>query len=95
MTSEELAAALDAFATGAKRLITDRLQDLRAGFDELDRRARVQECVNTAGGKFSSVGLEWGTIEDFHKGIQGRIGGASHPFISPPTLIPFRAQSDG
>ena len=74
ITPGELAASLDAFATGARRLITERLQDLQAGFDELDRRVRVQECAHSAGGKFSSAGLEWGTIEDFHKGIQGRIG---------------------
>lgn len=87
VTPKDLDAALDAFATGAKRLITDRLHDLQAGFDELDRRARVQETATTGGGKFSSAGLEWGTIEDFHKGIQGRIGACLSPTPPPSATL--------
>jgi hypothetical protein len=94
VTPEELSAALDAFATGARRLVTERLKDLKAGFDELDRRARVQECA-LVGGKFSSPGLEWGTIEDFHKGIQGRIGACPGVICrfttSGPNSPPFSA----
>jgi hypothetical protein len=98
VTPEELAASLDAFATGARHLITERLQDLQAGFDELDRRVRVQECVNAVGGKFSSAGLEWGTIEDFHKGIQGRIGKCTFKFSTEsagrtPLALPFLVHS--
>ena len=95
LSPQEIEVSLNRFAICAKRLIMERLKELEKGFDELDRRAKVQESPVTEAGKFSSAGMEWGTIEDFHKGMQGRIGAYLRPWcfcrpapFTAPACIP-------
>ena len=64
--------AMRAFADGARRVVAARLAELRAGFEELGRRAAAQTSGTSA--KFETCEMACGSIDDFHRGIQERIG---------------------
>jgi hypothetical protein len=72
LSAANLAAALAAFTDGVRRLVEERLHELRLGFQELDRREA--ERASGIGDKFETSDMACGSIDDFHKGMHDRIG---------------------
>ncbi len=75
LSAASLTAALSAYADGVRRLVEAKLEELRLGYEELDLRAAEQ--ASGIGDKFRMSDMACGSIEDFHKGMQDRIGEAA------------------
>lgn len=69
LTDEEQSCICLAVQNGLKRLLKESSESLKASFDLNDERTN-----SDGGSKFNIVALSCGNVEDFHKGIEGRIG---------------------
>ena len=75
------------FARGLERMLTESVRSLKASFDamdkEFDKKSTCKEGSRTnAANKFSVYPeMKCGTIEDFHKGLVGRIGAFAEFFL--------------
>jgi hypothetical protein len=70
-----LEAAVGAFGEGVRRLLGEAVGELRRGYEALEAAARARAGAEGAGSKFSSFKMACGSVEEFHKGMQDRIGG--------------------
>ena len=71
ITNEELNAACDGCMDAIKGILADELRKLKAGFLLMDEKSH---CQNESAAKFQVFTMSCGHIEDFHKGLIGRIG---------------------
>ena len=71
ITNEELNAACDGCMDAIKGILADELRKLKAGFLLMDEKSH---CQNESAVKFQVFTMSCGHIEDFHKGLIGRIG---------------------
>ena len=69
----ELDVATAGFSEGLQRILVEQRESLKRSFEELDRKAMARNAGSSA--KFATFKLSYGTTEDFHKGLQERIGG--------------------
>ena len=64
--------AAQLFGEGVARILEDRVKQLKACYDEMDRKA-VEES-NETNKKFQTFAMSAGKVEDFHKGLTERVG---------------------
>jgi len=72
ISEEALCAAVDASVDSLKKQV---LQKHRRVKEAVRAQAQLQEELDGNPGKFSIRKMATGTIDDFHKGLQDRIGG--------------------
>jgi hypothetical protein len=72
VSEEALCAAVDASAESLKQQL---IQVHRKVNRSVLAKAQLQEALEKDPGKFSIRKMATGTIDDFHKGLQDRIGG--------------------
>jgi hypothetical protein len=77
LTEEEVRAIADGYRDGLQRLLMQHLVHLRAAYMALDKLAAMP--VNGASQKFELSSMSCGSIQDFHAGLQKRIGEAVCP----------------
>ncbi len=70
LSDAEIANMVAAVSPEIERLVREMVHGLREAKDRQD-----QNADDSAGAKFDIVTLSAGTIEDFHDGLQGRVGG--------------------
>jgi hypothetical protein len=79
LSTDELRASANAFGEGVETILGDAVGELKKCFAEMDRMAA--ESAATASSKFQTFKMSSGSVEDFHSGLQGRVG-ASAPAIN-------------
>ena len=72
LTSAEMDAICDEMRYGLKRILKDASELLKKAFVELERRK--EKGLAAEAYRFNSVTLSYGKIDDFHAGIEERIG---------------------
>jgi hypothetical protein len=72
LSSDELRAAAMAFGEGLETMLGDAVGELRKCYAEMDRMAAAS--ADTAGSKFQTFKMSSGSVDDFHSGLQGRVG---------------------
>ena len=77
LTASDVGIVVHEFAHGLKRMLMESLTSLRSSFAALDKKTKEFEGSNlSSASKFSiPTEMKCGAIEDFHKGLEGRIGG--------------------
>ncbi len=84
LSSDELRASANAFGEGVETILGDAVGELKRCFAEMDRMAA--ESAAAASSKFQTFKMSSGSVEDFHSGLQGRVG-ASAPAINLAILL--------
>jgi hypothetical protein len=79
LTEEEVRAIADGYRDGLQRLLMQHLAQLRAAYEALDKLVKMPR--NGASQKFELSAMSCGSIEDFHAGLQKRIGEAARPGV--------------
>jgi hypothetical protein len=69
LTAEERLDICRAVQKGLERLLKESAESLKAAFDMNDKRDK-----GDGGSKFNLVPVSCGNVEDFHAGVEGRIG---------------------
>jgi hypothetical protein len=77
LTEEEIRAIADGYRDGLQRVLTQHVGYLRVAFEALDRLGATPR--NHAAPKFELPAMSCGNIQDFHAGLQKRIGEAVRP----------------
>jgi hypothetical protein len=72
MTSDDLAASLEALQQGLQRMLKQAHAELKEAFKASDARQHLG--AGDGGSKFSVIAMSCGTISDFHAGVEARIG---------------------
>ncbi len=71
LTESDITLVCNGIVDGVKKLITGKVSELKQAFD----RMRASQAENQAGSKYFVVSsMSCGGPEDFHKGLEGRIG---------------------
>ncbi len=68
----EIESVCAAFLDGFKIMLVEKCADLRSSFEAMDKKAA--EAANDASKKFEIFGMSCGRIQDFHEGLNRRIG---------------------
>ncbi len=74
LTAEEIRAICDGYREGLQRMLTQHVEYLRTAYEGLDKFAVMPR--NGVAQKFELSAMSCGNIEDFHAGLQKRIGEA-------------------
>jgi hypothetical protein len=72
MSSDELRASAKAFGEGVETILGDAVDELRKCYAEMDRMAATSST--SSGSKFQTIKMSSGSVDDFHSGLQGRVG---------------------
>ena len=72
MSSQDINTVADEFGEGLRRLVTQKVKELKQCFWELDKKAA--EGSDGSSAKFQTFAMSAGTVEDFHKGLIDRVG---------------------
>lgn len=67
------------FASGLQRMLGEAVGKLRASLEAMD--AKAKEGSSTGQSKFATFKMSAGRVEDFYKGLQGRVGSPSLDFL--------------
>ena len=62
---------VDGFCGGLKRLLHERVKQLKVCYSALDRKAAEDSGANA---KFQTIAMSAGKVGDFHKGLTDRVG---------------------
>jgi hypothetical protein len=92
LSSAELRASANAFGESVETILGDAVGELKKCYAEMDRMAA--ESASSASSKFQTFKMSSGSVEDFHSGLQGRVGAFAlatdsskllfaNPFMSP------------
>ena len=74
LSADELRASTDTFCDNLRKILAEALLELKACFNETDRKAAA-DAGN--GSKFETFKMSSGHVADFHSGLLGRVGGCS------------------
>ena len=66
--------AVHGFCEGLKRLLCERVKELKECYSALDKRAADNSGSSGANPKFQTIAMSAGKVEDFHKGLTDRVG---------------------
>ena len=81
LSDEEVAAVWEVIAEEMEAELRSRISDLRRSFEQMDgAKKKNEEGGAGASVKFQTFKASAGTVEDFHKGLGGRVG------INPPPI---------
>ena len=72
LSTSELDAVCAAFLDGFKIMLAEKCAELRSSFEAMDKKAA--EAANDSSKKFEIFGMSCGRIQDFHEGLNRRIG---------------------
>ncbi len=75
LSSDELRASMNAYCESLQIILPDAVGQLKKCFAQMDRVAA--ESASEAGSKFQTFKMSSGKVEDFHIGLQGRVGESS------------------
>ena len=88
LTESDIVVVCNGIVDGMKKLITGKVFELKQAFD----RMRASQAENQAGSKYLVISsMSCGGPEDFHKGLEGRIGtkGFKYPTYAYFLLLEF------
>ncbi len=76
LSADELRLAARGAAAGLERLLREGVAELRVGFRAYDARLAASEALRACAARKFEVppAMKCGTIDDFHAGLEGRIG---------------------
>jgi hypothetical protein len=83
LSSDELRAVTNAYCESLHLMLMEAVRELNLCYAEMDNTAGLAD----AGSKFQTFKMSSGSVEDFHNGLQGRVG-ESHP-LQPIPEGPF------
>ncbi len=72
LSSDELRASINAYGESVHKILADAFGELKVCYAEMDRMAA--ECASEAKSKFQTFKMSSGSVEDFHRGLYGRVG---------------------
>jgi hypothetical protein len=72
LSSDELRTSTKAFTEGLQAILSDALSELRKCYAEMDKI--TDQSTNDASSKFQTFKMSSGSVEDFHRGLHGRVG---------------------
>jgi hypothetical protein len=72
LSSDELCASIKAYSKCLQTILTNALDELKKCYAEMDRM--TADSANEANSKFQTFKMSSGKVEDFHRGLQGRVG---------------------
>ncbi len=72
LSSDEVRVSVTAYTESLQTILSDAVGELKKCYAEMDRLAK--QSANDAGSKFQTFKMSSGGVEDFHNGLQGRVG---------------------
>ena len=76
LSREQVLQSVEALAAGLRRSVTAAVDELRASLEHLDQMAakQAEDAAGGAAAKFQVVTMASGKVDDFHAGLDERIG---------------------
>lgn len=85
LTADEIRIVANEFSKGLEQMLTDNVRLLKRSFTAMDTKIKesLEDDKKNTASKFSvCMEMKSGTIEDFHRGLVGRIGSANLDFFN-------------
>jgi hypothetical protein len=89
LSADELRASTQAYCESAQKVLADALRDLKKCYDAMDALAASSSANGNS--KFQTPKMSAGSVEEFYKGLVGRVGECRFSGIECPRVLSLPA----